>query len=331
MSDPGNALVAVMEQARQARADQDKSRAHTLYVRATQLDQGDVSAWMGRASVSPDADDAIVSWAHALTLVPQNQEARSMLAQAVQQRIAQSDARDAKRLVALGRDLAAAGQKSFAHQLFVFATQLSDRDDEAWVWRAGSTDSASEAISCLNRALALNPDNTKASAGLRWILTQQFSSIAVTPESAGQAAKQVAEGQRLFNLGDKSRAREFFVRATELDHRNESAWLWRGSSTNNVDEALMCMEQALVINPENRAAQDARQWLRARKLQPQTQTPETPSKRVLPPPIPISPPVLLPMEEGEPNRRTRGLLLAISAILLILLLVNFLQKSGYIP
>lgn len=318
-------LNSILAQAERARADQDEMRAHTLYVRATQLDPNNATAWAGRAAMSFDPDDSIVAGGYALALAPQDEPARSVLAQRIQERIAASGMSDADDLIALGRDLVQAGQKSFAHQLFVRATDLAANNSTAWVWRAGSTDSTDEAVSCLHRALALDPDNKKAEAGLHWILSQKIAPAQfASPEMVRQAVKHVSEGQQLVSAGDKPRAHELFVHATELDHTNEAAWLWRASTTQDVDQALSCVEQALRLNPTNPTALEARKFLRARKLGVAAER-----KPIAPAAEPVAP---INISDGTPapSSRTRTLVLAIALVIMLLLLYNYLRMAGFV-
>jgi len=317
-------LKEVLAQAEKARADQDDLRAHTLYVRATQLDPNNAMAWAGRAAMSFDPDDAMVAWGYAVSLASQDEQARAMLTQRVHERISESAAADAPDLILLGRDLAQAGQKSFAHQLFVRATELAEKDSSAWVWRAGFADSTDEAVASLHRALALDPGNKKAGAGLQWILSQKIAPTQfASPGMVRQAAQHFSEGLQLASAGDKARARELFVRATELDHRNEAAWLWRASTTQDVDQALICVEQALRLNPRNEAATEAQKFLRARKLGVEREP-------IAPAAEPVAP-INLPEIAPAPNSRLRVLWLAIALVVLLLLLYNYSRTVGLIP
>lgn len=316
-------LQSILKQAEQARAEQDEMRAHTLYVRATQLDPNNAMAWAGRAAMSFDPDDSIVAWGYALALKPHNEHTRSILGQRVQERISTGGTGDVPDLITLGRDLAEAGQKSFAHQLFVRVTELAENNSSVWVWRAGCADSTDEAVMCLHRALALDPANKKAQAGLQWVLSQKIAPPQfASPEMARKAARHVSEGQQLLSTGEKSRAHELFVRATELDHSNQAAWLWRASTTQDVDQALICVEQALRLNPRNEAALEAQKFLRARKLGIDPQ-PSAPAAE------PVAP-TLLPEVAPAPNPRTRILLLAILLVVLLLLLYGYLRAVGLV-
>ena len=67
-------------------------------------------------------------------------------------------------------------------------------------------------------------------------------------------------GIRSAQAGDKVNARIALLRATELDERNESAWLWLASISEYPEELIAFLEQVLAINPENERAV---QWMSA--------------------------------------------------------------------
>lgn len=264
---PWEDVSAVLALGDQARAANDASRAFALYARATELDPKSARAWVGRAATSPSLDDAIKSWVYALSLAPADEEAKSALGRRIEERLHQSKLEDVGDLLNLGRILAEAGQKEFSHRLMVRATELDDTKEEAWIWRAGVANDSKEIISCLNQALALNPANVQAQAGLQWALSLQANTPTPRDSNAAQqAAHLVEQAQQLLQKQDRQGAHELLQRACELDPTNETAWLWRGSTTTDVDEALTCMEHALVINPQNDSAREARSWLRVKKL-----------------------------------------------------------------
>lgn len=260
-------LSAVLALGDQARVENDAGKAFAFYAQATELDPNSARAWIGRAGTTPNLDDAIKSWACALSLSPADAEAKSALAQRIEEKVLQSKVEDVGNLLNLGRTLGAAGQKELAHRLLRQATELDDTNEEAWIWRAGVANDSKEVVSCLNHALALNPSNAQAKAGLQWAMSLQANRHSVIDgNGVDQIARLVEQAQQLLQKQDRAGAHELFQKATELDRLNEAAWLWRGSTTTDVDEAVTCMDQALAINPRNESAREARSWLRAKRV-----------------------------------------------------------------
>lgn len=319
--DSWNNLTTVLEQAQLARGAQDETRALTLYVRATQIDPDNANAWAGRAAMALDPDDAIIAWSYTLALTPQDDNARAILAQRIQERLEASGRGDLEDLVALGRDVAKAGQKSGAHKIFVRVTELAANNADAWVWHAGSTDRLEEQVSDLIHALELEPQNPHARTGLHMLLEGEIAvSQFASPQMVEQAAYELGEGQRLLASGDQAGALAMIAHASELNPWNETAWLWRASATRDVNQSLLCLELALVLNPKNPAALQAREFLRQRKLELGPAVIAAATEPVAPTHVP----------EPVPNHRAHTLVIVIAAVILILLLFAYLRTTSII-
>ncbi|MCC7106366.1 MAG: hypothetical protein IT307_14585 [Chloroflexi bacterium] len=65
-----------------------------------------------------------------------------------------------------GQEAARGGDRRRAYGLFQEAVEANPRAEDAWLWRAGTTESEKEAIACLEQVLALNPRNERARKGL---------------------------------------------------------------------------------------------------------------------------------------------------------------------
>ena len=318
---PWEDLNTVVQHAEEARAAEDTARAYAFYSRATELDPNHLGAWLGRAATTAELDDAITSWACARALAPDNPKARDQLARRVEEKIEKSTIEEVASLIAIGRELADLGQKARAYQLLKRATELDDTNEEAWVWRAGLTDNPREMISALNQVLALNPDNTQAQAGLEWALALESDAPPSSPDATQAAMLWVEEGQQALQNGDKARAHELFKKATELNPKNEQAWLWRGGTTADIDDALTCMEQALAINPENESAREARSWLRVKKLRENAKAQSESLSPAARPPV-----LTIPTVSQAAWEKNRGTILAIFIIVLLVIFVVFVFR-----
>jgi hypothetical protein len=65
-----------------------------------------------------------------------------------------------------------AGKKEEARQLLMAVVQQNPDSEEAWLWLAAAASSPRDTLSCLKRVLAINPQNAKAAAGVRWATAQ---------------------------------------------------------------------------------------------------------------------------------------------------------------
>lgn len=59
-----------------------------------------------------------------------------------------------------------AGDKTRALELFVAAISANPKDERAWLWLSGAVEADAARIDCLQRVLAINPDNEAARIGL---------------------------------------------------------------------------------------------------------------------------------------------------------------------
>lgn len=266
IAQPWEDYDTVLRHAERARLNGDPSRAHTFYSRLAELNPNDARSWAGLAETAVTLDEAIMSWAYVVALTPNNWEAHAQMENCLDERIQQSGVADAAVLVALGRTLVEVGQKPAANRVLARATELDPTNVEAWLWRAGVTDDQADAIACLKQVLARDPENAQAKAGLRWAQAKDPAASPPASNDQVRAAEEFFEaGQQALRENNMPKAHDLFKRAAEQDPRNESAWFWCGSTTQDVDEAINCMDRALAINPQNQAAKDTKWWLGVKK------------------------------------------------------------------
>ena len=64
------------------------------------------------------------------------------------------------------------------------------------------------------------------------------------------------EGIALARSGDKVKSREIMLQVTELDPRNQTAWLWRANCAETPEESLDCLRNSIAINPNHEATRN---------------------------------------------------------------------------
>ncbi len=79
---------------------------------------------------------------------------------------------DLDRLLHQGIAAARAGQKERARQLLLQVIAANEEVEAAWLWLSSVVEDPQEQQICLENVLALNPDNSAAQAGLRWLREQ---------------------------------------------------------------------------------------------------------------------------------------------------------------
>ena len=96
-----------------------------------------------------------------------------------------------------------------------------------------------------------------------------------------EALTLLQEGITAAKGGQKTEARELFMRVIELDDRNESAWLWLSSVVDEIDDQIVCLENVLTINPKNSAAERGLRQLGAKapSIPPESEPSNLPAER----------------------------------------------------
>ncbi len=77
--------------------------------------------------------------------------------------------------------------------------------------------------------------------------------------------------------GRKEEGRNYLLAAVEADERQEQAWLWLGGLVEDLDNQIICLENALDLNPSNEAAQRKLAQLRAKQGTAPTSQPPPPA------------------------------------------------------
>lgn len=76
-----------------------------------------------------------------------------------------------------------------------------------------------------------------------------------------QIAELLQRGIAAAKAGRKEDAYQTLLRVTELDERNERAWLWLSGVVESFEDRRICLENVLAINPGNAHARAGLQWL----------------------------------------------------------------------
>ena len=92
--------------------------------------------------------------------------------------------------------MARENRRNEAETLFGEVLEAEPNNETALIWKAAVTEDQSEAVRCLERVLAVNPDNKRAQAGLEWAhrrLNARVKSFSATDE---EEAPRVVVGKR---------------------------------------------------------------------------------------------------------------------------------------
>ncbi|MBN1976417.1 MAG: hypothetical protein JW918_03350 [Anaerolineae bacterium] len=112
----------------------------------------------------------------------------------------------------------------------------------------------------------------------------------------GQIETLLEKGVEAARSHDKKRAQEILTHVIELDQFNEKAWLWLSSVVDSQSDKEVCLENALLINPDNTYAAMGLQHIRQQNLPssdsllPRLAREQTPAKQKWDASSPVAPP-----------------------------------------
>ncbi len=94
------------------------------------------------------------------------------------------------------------------------------------------------------------------------------------------------EGLAAAKSGDRARARSLLMSYVEQNPGSEAGWLWLAAVVETPEEAIACLERALLINPHSRRARAGLEWAQAQARRAETPVPKPPAPQ---PPAPAEP------------------------------------------
>lgn len=80
------------------------------------------------------------------------------------------------------------------------------------------------------------------------------------------AANLVAMGRQAAEEGDRETTYRLMRQALEMDSRNVDAWIWRAAASESVQESLVCLKTALLLDPENEKAKRGLAFFQSRPV-----------------------------------------------------------------
>lgn len=140
-----------------------------------------------------------------------------------------------------GITAAQSGNRETARELLLDAATLDPDNELAWLWLSGLADSPEEAAAHLQRVLLLNPDHPHAREGMI-VASMQAGVVAATS-------------------GLHALARHHFRTVLEINPEMEEAWLRLASVCESFERALICVHEALALNPDSVQARRALEWI----------------------------------------------------------------------
>jgi tetratricopeptide (TPR) repeat protein len=147
--------------------------------------------------------------------------------------------------------VARAGRKDEARELFLDIVESDPHNETAWIWLSGLVDSLEDRIIACENALTINPANEKVRAYLTQLQRQQVSSL--QPTARQEAASLLKEANEFRKRNEKDAALQLARHAIEKHPQLEQAWVFIGRISADVDERIAALQTAARLNPSNAA------------------------------------------------------------------------------
>lgn len=139
---------------------------------------------------------------------------------------------------------ARAGQRERARALLTRVTETEPYNVTAWLWLSGVAETLAEAVTCLEHAAEVEPENVKV---------QQALSTARRRLSDTW----VQEAIQAIHAGETETARDLLMQAVERDESNVAAWWQLSQVVEAPDERDICLENVLALDPDHAEARAA--------------------------------------------------------------------------
>ncbi len=79
-------------------------------------------------------------------------------------------------------------------------------------------------------------------------------------EHSSPSESALQRGLAALERGDEALAYHYFCRAVEEEPANDEAWFWKGITSPDVNEMVLCLGQAVGLNPANERAREDLRW-----------------------------------------------------------------------
>src|SRR5690349_14883268 len=91
-------------------------------------------------------------------------------------------------LLAKGKQAATSGQKDMAREFLTRVVQQEPQNEDAWLWLSGVANTLPMMRGCLERVLAINPNNSQAREGMAWVQSREAQMRAAQGGTAAPGA-----------------------------------------------------------------------------------------------------------------------------------------------
>ena len=135
-----------------------------------------------------------------------------------------------------GIEAAQAGELKRARAFFIQVIQLDQYNEQAWLWLSSVVETTVDVCVCLENALFINPNNTRAAVELQRISQRSLDYLAASPTLPRLATSQAQKSW------DKQDAEDAWEWAGKLERDGATKWEWdvTAATTSSLPVARVC-------------------------------------------------------------------------------------------
>lgn len=218
--------------------EDQKVFASQCFNHALAQDEQNEMAWLWMASITDSDEEKIGFLEKALSIDPENQDAKAGLAAVSESRLEAA------------YTAAARGDNEKADRLLDLVLERVPESEEAWILRSDLVEDRAAKISILEKVLAINPENEEAREALESV-------------ERDTAAEQLRSANAAAIGGNRDKANKLLEEVLEKSPEMEEAWVLKSHLAESFDEKISAFEKVLEINPGNLAAQAGLESLKA--------------------------------------------------------------------
>ncbi|MFN0140225.1 MAG: response regulator [Pyrinomonadaceae bacterium] len=246
---PGtNAAEALLKKGISAAQSGDRDGARKLLTQVVALEPSSEDAWMWLASISDYPEELQAFLKRVLEINPDNTRAAEWHAA--------TNALLAKTLVQRAAAAHNDGSHEIAAQCLAQALAHDANCESAWELKASLAESDDEKMEYLERVLSINPDNADAADKMAVIQRAKIEAVFV------EAKQHVIDA-------DHKKATKLVNQYLDIVSDNADAWVLKAHLTNDVEQKMQALENALEADPNHAAARSSYDFLSTLNAPPQ--------------------------------------------------------------
>lgn len=227
-------MQAALAKAENAFDNGDREGADNYLSEVFGFDPQNEDGWFLKSRLANSFEEKTACYEKLLEFNSENSKAEKALETAKNERISE--------FFEKAEEAAAYGDEERTNEYLEEVFRFEPNHEKAWFLKSEMANSFEEKVDCLEKMLALDPHNEKASQALK-------------DAKRERAEEYFAKANDESNEGNREQASELLKEVFAHNPNHENAWILKSRLTDSFEEKLACFERILQFNPNNETAQ----------------------------------------------------------------------------